>query len=365
MTLSRFNVRTDSKVYPVIIGQDIIDRIGDLIDGSIGRGFIVTDNVISEIYLDSLIQGLKSSGIETVTKVLQAGESFKTLESVKVLYDFLANELASRSDTLIAFGGGVIGDIAGFVASTFKRGMNLVHVPTTLLAQVDSAVGGKTGVNLSEGKNLVGTFYQPNAVIADVCTLKSLPLDDFVAGLAEVIKYGVIMDHEFFQFLIDNKDEILLRNPELISAIVERALRNKAQIVEEDEREEKGRREILNFGHTVGHAIEICSNHTILHGQAVAIGMVEEARIAVRMGKLDSSILETLIYSLSLFGLSTKIPSGIDVSQLSVIMKQDKKVRKGQLTIPILVGLGKTRMMVVDSVNNLNLVRRNGDDKQC
>ncbi len=365
MTFSRFNVRTDSKDYPVIVGQDILVRIGDFLDESIGRGFIITDNVLSEIYLDSLIQGLKSASIETVTKVLQAGESFKTLESVKVLYDFLTNELASRSDTLIALGGGVIGDITGFVASTFKRGMNLVHVPTTLLAQVDSAVGGKTGVNLSEGKNLVGTFYQPNAVIADVSTLKSLPMDDFVAGLAEVIKYGIIMDHEFFQFLIDNKDEILLRNPEEISTIVERALRNKAKIVEEDEREERGRREILNFGHTVGHAIEICSNHTILHGQAVAIGMVEEARISVRMGKLDNSILETLIHSLSLFGLPTEIPSEIDVSQLSVIIKQDKKMRNGQLTIPMLIGLGKTEMMIVDPVNNLKLIRSNGEDIQC
>jgi 3-dehydroquinate synthase len=365
LTDSRIIVRTNSKEYPVIVGQNLLDRSGDLLDWSIGKAFIVTDEIVSEIYLDSLTQGLISSGIDTEQIVLKAGESLKTLDSVKVLYDFLASKRASRSDTLIALGGGVIGDIAGFVASTFKRGMNLVHVPTTLLAQVDSAVGGKTGFNLSEGKNLVGTFYQPVSVIVDVCTLKSLPTNDFVAGLAEVIKYGVIMDSEFFQLLIDNHKEILLRNPKVISTIVEQALRNKAKIVEADEREERGKREILNFGHTVGHAIEICSNHSVSHGQAVAIGMVEEARMAVSRGLLENSVLESLVNLLSLFGLATEIPDEVDINLIGEVVKQDKKVRNGQLTIPILVGLGKTEMMVVDPFDNLSLIRNEGDNIQC
>ena len=284
---------------------------------------------------------------------------------MKSLYNFLSESLASRSDTIVALGGGVIGDIVGFVASTFKRGLNLVQIPTTLLAQVDSAIGGKTGVNLDEGKNLVGTFYQPHVVIADVSTLSSLPLGDFVSGLAEVIKYGFIMDEKLFRILIDRKEEIVRRDPEVISKIVERSLRNKARIVELDEREERGKREILNFGHTIGHAIETCSHYSVLHGQAVAIGMVEEARIAVRMGLLDKSVLESLILTLSMFGLPTEIPEGMDVIQLNSIMQQDKKVRHGRLTIPMLVGLGKTEMKIVDSDSNLNLIRRNGVDSKC
>ncbi|MHA1948851.1 MAG: 3-dehydroquinate synthase [Candidatus Thorarchaeota archaeon] len=365
MTISSFDVKTVSREYPVFVGQNLIDRIGELIAGSIGRAFIVTDDVISKIHLDPLIRGLESSEIDTALKVLEVGESLKTLDTVMVLYDFLAKNKASRSDTIIALGGGVIGDIAGFVASTFKRGMNLIHVPTSLLAQVDSALGGKTGINLRAGKNLVGTFYQPLAVIVDVCTLDSLPLSDFTTGLAEVIKYGVIMDKELFQFLIDNKKQIVDRDLSIVSTMVERALRNKAQIIEVDEREERGKREVLNFGHTIGHGIEICSNHTVLHGQAVAIGMVEEARIAVRMGHLEKAILESLVSILSMFGLPTKIPEGIDSEQLGEVMKQDKKMRNGLLTLPMLVGLGETKMMAVDPENSLNVNKKNGEDIPC
>ena len=365
MTVVKFEVRTQSRNYPVIVGENILERIGEFLSEETKRVFVITDEVISKYYLDSLIQGFESSSIKAIVKILHSGEALKTLDSVKILYNFMTENLASRSDTIVALGGGVIGDMAGFVASTFKRGLGFVQVPTTLLAQVDSAIGGKTGVNLDVGKNLVGTFYQPHAVIIDVCTLDSLPSSEFASGLAEVIKYGVTMDQELFQILIDNKNEIILKNPKIISKIVERALRNKAQIVEVDEREERGKREILNFGHTIGHAIEIFSNHSVLHGQAVAMGMVGEARLAVRMGLLDNSVLESLISVLSLFGLPTDIPDEIDVKQLNAIMQQDKKVRDGRLTIPMLVGLGKTRMKVVDSVNNLNLIRSNGEDIQC
>lgn len=365
MKYSRFEVRTQSREYPIFVGFDLLNNVGEFLDRSTERVFVISDDMIPELHLNSLTQGLEASGIETTTKLIKAGESLKNLETVRNLYNFLAENLASRSDTIVALGGGVIGDIAGFVASTFKRGLSLVQIPTTLLAQVDSAVGGKTGVNLDEGKNLVGTFYQPHVVIVDVSTINSLPSSDFVAGLAEVIKYGVIMDQELFQMLIDGKDEILGRNPDAISKVVERSLRNKARIIEVDEREERGRREILNFGHTIGHALETTSNHSILHGKAVAIGMVEEARIAVRMGLLDNSVLESLRFVLSLYGLPTEIPDGLDIIQLNKIMRQDKKVRHGQLTIPILVGLGKTEMKIVDTDSNLNLIKRNGVESKC
>jgi 3-dehydroquinate synthase len=359
MISSRFTVNAPSRIYPVIIGQNILKGIGELLDESTSRVFVITDDVISELYLENLLSGLKVSNIETITYVLDAGETSKTLSTAETLYNFLLENHASRSDTILALGGGVIGDVAGFVASTFKRGLRLVHVPTTLLAQVDSTLGGKTGVNLSHGKNLVGTFYQPHAVIVDVLTLNSLSFGEFSAGLAEVIKYGVAMDKELFQILIDRKNEILRRDPDTISDIIERSLGNKTRVVEEDETEERGRREVLNFGHTVGHAIETCSNHSITHGQAVAIGMVEEARIAVRGGHLGKPTLESLIMVLTMFGLPTEIPSGLNIQRLNSTMQQDKKVRNGQLTIPMLVGLGETEMMVV---SNLDLIENKGDD---
>ncbi|MFW9798973.1 MAG: 3-dehydroquinate synthase [Candidatus Thorarchaeota archaeon] len=349
-----FEVKTQTRRYPVCVGQDLLGEVGHHIGGVADRVFVITDDVISEIHLNPLLNGLNGSDIEAITKILPAGESIKTLETTGALYDFLTENLASRSDTVIALGGGVIGDIAGFVASTYKRGTRLIQVPTTLLAQVDSALGGKTAVNLPDGKNLVGSFYQPHAVVADVCTLTTLSTNEFTAGLSEVIKYGVIMDSELLDILVNSKDEILNRVPGTLALIVERCLRNKARVVEEDEREEGRKREILNFGHTIGHAIEICSDHTVRHGQAVAMGMVEEARLAERMGLLDSESSELLVSMLSMFGLPTEIPSSIDVKELDEIMQQDKKVRHGQLILPVLVELGRTEIKVVESVYNLS-----------
>ncbi|MFX1603056.1 MAG: 3-dehydroquinate synthase [Promethearchaeota archaeon] len=344
-----FEVKTQDRRYPVCVGQNLLDRLGDSLVDTVDRVFILTDDVLSELYLEQLLGGFNKAGIESVTRILQAGESLKTLETASAMYDFLLDNLASRSDTIVALGGGVVGDLAGFVASTFKRGMRLMQVPTTLLAQVDSAIGGKTGVNLPAGKNLVGTFYQPHAVVVDVCTLKTLADVDFAAGLAEVVKYGVIMDQDLLEILVSNKDEIVRREPESLAIIIERCLRHKARVVEEDEKEEGRKRAVLNYGHSIGHAIETCSGHNMLHGHAVAIGMVEEARFAVRSGFLDNQSLELLISVLSEFNLPTEIPPNIDQSELQVIMKQDKKVRRGQLTLPVLVELGRTEIMTVES----------------
>ena len=317
---------------------------------------IITDSNVAKLYGEDLS---KKSGSAKLF-VFPAGEENKTRATKEKIEDALLDWGFERDDLIISLGGGVVTDLGGFVASTIHRGVAHIAVPTTLLAMTDAAIGGKTGVNLKEGKNLVGTFYQPHAVIVDVCTLNSLPISEFIAGLAEVIKYAFTLDPELFQFLIEKRNEILLRTPDAISTIVERSLRNKASIVETDEREEEGKREVLNFGHTVGHAIEICSNHDILHGQAVAIGMVEEARIAVRKGLLETSVLESLIHVLALFGLPTEIPDDVDFNQLSRVMKQDKKVRNGQLTIPMLVGLGQTEM-IVDTIDNLNLINCEGE----
>jgi 3-dehydroquinate synthase len=342
-----FEVKTKSRNYPVYVGEGLMNEAGSYIPGLVERAFVITDEVLSRLYLKPLLDSLEKIHVDTIIKILPGGESTKTLENAAALYDHLAAHLASRSDVVIALGGGVIGDFAGFAASTFKRGMSFVQVPTTLLAQADSSVGGKTAVNLHFGKNLVGTFYQPHAVIADVTTLKTLPDDEFTAGLAEVIKYGAIMDCSFLTILNDNRDAILAREPAILTTLIERCLRHKASIIENDEREEKGKREILNFGHTIGHAIETCSGHRILHGFAVSIGMVQEARYALKKGILDDQSLESLISILSMFGLPTEIPTYMNTRELNAVIRQDKKVRNGWLMLPMLASIGKIELTAV------------------
>ncbi len=365
MKIAHFEIKTGSKTYPIYIGESILSRIVELLSIRPSRVFVVTDDIVAGLHLETLTRALEAGGIESITKVLPVGASIKTFDNAVTLYSFLMKHEASRADTVIAFGGGVIGDLSGFVASTFKRGLNFIQIPTTLLAQVDSAVGGKTGINFNGGKNLVGTFYQPSAVIVDVTLLRTLSDTDFVAGLAEVIKYGAIMDSKLLQILLDNRKEIMERESDAIIKIVERSLRNKGRIVQIDEREEIGSREILNFGHTIGHAIETVSSHEIVHGQAVAIGMVEEARFSLRLGLLDIQSLETLISLLESYGLPTSIPEDMKIQQLKEIMKHDKKIKHALLRIPILVELGQTEMKEFDLSSNLNLIVKMEGDAKC
>jgi 3-dehydroquinate synthase len=359
--LVSFVVKTNSRDYPVCVGANLLSSVGESFSETAARVFVVTDEEIAKIHLNVLTNGLNKSGIEVITKILPVGEGVKSLSTAEELYNFLLENQASRSDIMIALGGGVVGDLVGFVASTYKRGMRLIQAPTTLLAQVDSALGGKTGVNLAAGKNLVGTFYQPIAVVADVSVLKTMPEADFSSGLAEVIKYGAIMDKRLLSLLKNNRDEILRREPDILSRIVERCLRNKARVVEEDEREEEGKREVLNYGHTIGHAIETCSKHRISHGHAVAIGMVEEARFAVREGLLDNKSLQSLISLLSLFGLPASIPEDFALEEFENVIRQDKKVRQGQILLPVLIALGQTEMKALDTPTAL--IPRKGGEK--
>lgn len=345
-----FHTRMKSREYPVYVGAGFLRRLHQILGQEMDRAFIVTDDIISKIHLKPVLESLRNLDIEFSTKILPPGESTKSLDRAQDLYRFLAENLASRSDTVLALGGGVIGDLAGFVASTYKRGMKLVQVPTTLLAQVDACLGGKTGVNLEWGKNLVGTFYQPHGIIADVDTLRTLSDDHYATGLAEVIKYGMIMDAKLFRLLVEKRNEIIQRNAETVTTIVERCLRNKARIVAQDVTDH-GTRLILNFGHTVGHAIETCSNHSISHGEAVAIGMLEEARHAVNTDALDNQFLEELESLLCSFDLPTAIPSSLSKEDLKDAMKQDKKVRHGGLLLPVPVGLGKVEMKVVEGIS--------------
>ncbi len=348
MKYTTFDVTATSRSYPVIVGQDLVENASEFIADLGDRAFILTDDTVAELLLEPLSRGMKEVGLKSFTKAVKQGEAMKSLEIAREIYDFFAKNTAARSDVVVALGGGVIGDLAGFVASTFKRGMRLVQIPTTLLSQVDSAIGGKTAVNLPHGKNLVGTFYQPHAVIADVCVLGTLPTCEFRSGLAEVIKYGVSLDKDLFELIRGNRQDILSRTPEVLALVVEKCLRTKAQIVEEDEREEKGEREVLNYGHTVGHAIEVCAGYRLPHGFAVAIGIAEEARFAARLGLFDTDSLELLITTLSMFELPTEIPPTFDADEMELAIRQDKKIRRDKLRVPVLVDIGRTKMMMVD-----------------
>lgn len=345
-----FEVTTRTRRYPVYVGRNILIQTASCLSQSPDRVFVITDNNVSELYLAPLLHSFEALSIDPTALTLAAGEESKTLDTAALLVNSLLESGVSRSDAVLALGGGVVGDVAGFVASLVKRGIQLAQVPTSLLAQVDSALGGKTAVNHSLGKNLIGTFYQPHLVVADVQTLRTLPSSDFSDGLAEVVKYAAIMDSQLMAFLLENKKNVLRRNPEILETIVKRCLQLKAHIVEQDETEEGRIRQVLNFGHTVGHALETCSEHELSHGQAVSIGMVEEACYAIRMGHLNHESLESLMSVLTAFGLPTEVPSNIDKRELNSVMKHDKKVRQGHLVIPVLVELGRTELRVIDSI---------------
>jgi 3-dehydroquinate synthase len=304
------------------------------------RGLIVTDANLASI-AKSVGETLRASGIATTVAVIPAGEASKSLDQASDLYDRLVELRANRHFAIIAVGGGVVGDLAGYVAATFMRGLPLLMVPTTLLAQVDSSVGGKAGVNHPKGKNLIGSFHQPAGVWIDVTSLASLPIREYRCGLAEVVKYGVILDAPFFAKLEQHVDVILDQDRTMIRRIVARSCELKASVVERDEREETGLRAVLNFGHTVGHAIEAVAGYGggFQHGEAVAAGMVYECRIAERLGWIGSEVTARVRDLLSRFGLPTRA-DGLDVSDLIQAMSRDKKNRDGgvRFVLPRTVG---------------------------
>ena len=286
-----------SKSYDVIIGSDFLTKAGAMIREKAGgqTAAIVTDDNVSALYGKTAEDSLKNAGYRVVNYIFPHGEESKNSETFFSLINFLAAEKLSRTDVIVALGGGVTGDIAGFAASTFKRGTRLVQIPTTLLAAVDSSVGGKTGINLNEGKNQLGTFYQPDLVLCDVSLLSTLPPQVYSDGIAEVIKYGIIEDSELFNLL---EKEI----KEKIEEVIYRCIKIKRDIVSEDEFEQGGRK-LLNFGHTVGHAIELLSDYKVSHGHAVAVGMAVETRAASSMGICNEQCLQDILSILDLYGL--------------------------------------------------------------
>ena len=327
-------VELGERSYPIIIGRGLLGGdldLGDYLAG--GDCLIVSNKTVAPLYLDALRANLFGKSIETLE--LPDGEAFKTMDTMSSVLDKLVGAGANRDTTLIALGGGVVGDITGFAAACYMRGVAFIQVPTTLLAQVDSSVGGKTGVNHALGKNLVGAFHQPRVVLIDTATLDTLPDRELSAGLAEVVKAGAIADVGFFEWLENNMTALVARDPEAIAHAVQRSCEIKAEVVAEDERE-AGRRAILNFGHTFGHAIEHCQGYgEWLHGEAVAAGMV----MAAALSGIDATDIERLRALLNRANLPV-VPPAVGSQAMLDAMGMDKKVLDKKLRFVVLESLG-------------------------
>ncbi len=341
------SVHLGSRSYSVRVGAGLLDEavglIGELASG--GRCILVTDTNVDRIYGERLA-GLPGDPLRVV---IEAGEPSKTLATVERIYDAALSAGIERSAVVVALGGGVVGDVAGFAAATLLRGLRVVMIPTTLLAQVDSSVGGKTGVNRPQGKNLVGAFHQPSLVIADPLVLETLPEREYRAGLAEVVKTAVILDAELFDLLESRTGEIGRRDPELMTDVVARCVELKAMVVERDERE-GGLRRILNYGHTVGHAIEQATDYgRYLHGEAVAMGMVAAARISTRLGAATGEDADRIVRLLAALGLDTEIPEDLSDERLERAMAHDKKSVGGRIAFVVNEGIGRCRQEMIDT----------------
>ncbi len=333
------NVNLAERSYPIHIGEGLLDDgalIQQVIPGS--QVAIITNTIVGRLYLDRLIANLPARKVDVLE--LPDGEVFKTLDTWSGIHQFLGEKRHNRGTTIVALGGGVVGDMAGFAAATWQRGVRFVQIPTTLLAQVDSSVGGKTGVNLPVGKNLVGAFWQPAAVLADTTVLSSLPEREYRAGLAEVLKYGIIHDRAFFDWLLQHHEALLLRAPEALTNAVRVSCVTKASVVARDEREE-GRRAILNYGHTFGHAIESLSGYGHwLHGEAVGLGMVMAADLAARMKMLPSADARAIRKAVAAFGLPVARPQELTAKAMKLAFGMDKKVLDGRVRFVLATRIG-------------------------
>ncbi|MDH3392257.1 MAG: 3-dehydroquinate synthase [Desulfobulbaceae bacterium] len=336
--------------YPIIIEKGLLSQVGHTLKDLViaKRYAVISDDYVAGLYGQQLMNSLAENNVPAELITFPRGEKSKHLQTVGMLASRLAQRSFDRKDGLIALGGGVTGDITGFLASVYMRGIPFIQVPTTLLAQVDSSVGGKTGVDIPEGKNLVGTFYQPKAVFIDTDVLQTLPGDELLGGLAEVIKYGVIADADFFYYLENKRPQILALDRDVITDTIARCCEIKAWVVEQDERE-GGLRRILNYGHTIGHAIEAASQYTLIHGLAIAMGMCAAAKLAVRTGHLDQDKADKIVQLIHDFGMKTTIPAELDVKRIKEYFKTDKKTVGGRVfyVLPRTIG----EVLVTDEVD--------------
>ncbi|MEM7327091.1 MAG: 3-dehydroquinate synthase [Pseudomonadota bacterium] len=345
---NRVRVELDERSYDILIGTGLLARAGTLLQPFVKqkRVFVLSDDTVWTLHGTGLVEGLGAAGIAAIERVLPAGEGTKNWALLGETLDWLLQQGAGRDDVLIAFGGGVIGDLTGLAASLMKRGMQFVQIPTTLLAQVDSSVGGKTAVNSAHGKNLVGAFYQPRLVIADTGVLATLPERERRAGYAEILKYGLINDRRFFDWLTENGQDVLALEPAAIAEAVAVSCRAKADIVAQDERE-GGVRALLNLGHTFGHALEAENGYraNLLHGEAVGTGMALAMRYSARLGLMSPDDAEQAAQVIAEAGLTANVatlPGGpYTADALVAAMQHDKKARAGRLPLILAKGLGE------------------------
>lgn len=330
--------------YPLYIGQDLLDQLGKFIRLHVlkaRRAFVISNPTVDSLYGERVMKSLQEAELNPAKGLIPDGEEYKNLSVANELFDQLVAHQMDRSSVVISLGGGVVGDLAGFVAATYMRGVPFVQVPTSLLAQVDSSIGGKVAVNHPAGKNLIGTFHQPKLVVIDIDTLQTLAKEEMVAGMAEVIKHGVIKDENYFNWIEGNLEKILEMEPRVLAETIYGSCFIKSKVVEADEREEH-MRAILNFGHTVGHALETITHYNhYRHGEAVAIGMVQASRLAALMGLMKEEQVESLIQLLERTGLPTQVPQEISTSDIVEAMKRDKKnfQNRIKMILPNKIGL--------------------------
>ncbi|MCH8542583.1 MAG: 3-dehydroquinate synthase [Alcanivorax sp.] len=351
--MQSLEVALGARSYPIYIGQGLLD--GDLLRQHVraSQVLVVTNETVAPLYLQRVCDSLKGLNCETL--ILPDGEQYKTLATLETIFDALLAGRHSRSTTLVALGGGVIGDMVGFAAACYQRGVDFLQVPTTLLAQVDSSVGGKTAVNHPRGKNMIGAFHQPRAVLIDTEVLQTLPERQLSAGLAEVIKYGLIRDKAFHAWLDAHMEGLMARDPALLAEAILVSCRNKAEVVAEDETEQ-GSRALLNLGHTFGHAMETATGYgEWLHGEAVGAGMMMAAELSADMGWLSRDALADLAQLLQRARLPVTPPAGMKPEDFSNLMAHDKKVEDGRLRLVLLRAIGQA--VVTGDFDNMALTR--------
>jgi len=356
--MRKIKVRLNTSSYEIHIGSGVLSHTGRQLkeNGLTGKVVIITNPIVKKLYGNALKQSLTGDGFKVITLEVPDGEEQKSLETAGSLYHELTEHYAERTTPILALGGGVIGDLAGFVAATYMRGVPLIQIPTTLLAQVDSSIGGKVAVNHGQLKNQIGAFYQPRLVITDIDTLKTLAAKELANGLAEVIKSAVIWDREFFAYLETNLDQIKSLDARLLEETVFRSVRIKAEIVERDERD-LGLRGILNYGHTIGHAIESASDFKMEHGEAIAIGMLAAGRISNQMGMLDRNELARLKCVIERADLPTEIPR-LKAKRLIPAIKHDKKILEGKIRFVLPTSIGTA---IIDEVSPSLIEQALGD----
>ena len=339
--MDTLTVDLGDRSYPIYIASNLLSQLSSLMPVLSGRQLmVVTNTTISPLYLDKVVQ-LLSVHCDVDTIILPDGEQFKNLDTLNRIFTALLEKTHSRKTTLVALGGGVVGDMTGFAAASYQRGVDFIQIPTTLLSQVDSSVGGKTGVNHALGKNMIGAFHQPTSVFIDIDTLATLPDRELSAGIAEVIKYGLIRDADFFVWLEKNMDALVSRDNQALTYAVRRSCEIKAEVVAKDEKE-GGLRAILNLGHTFGHAIETAKGYGVwLHGEAVSTGMLMAVDLSVRLGWIDSSVAVRTKDLLVRAGLPVSSPEDMTPEQFLSLMAVDKKVIDKQLRLVLLTKLGE------------------------